>query len=394
MTIEEEGPELGTSSAHGYEIMASVLRHKGDRFRSEKVFADSLRSDEVLVRIVATGLCHTDISVQHQLLPVRLPAVLGHEGAGIVQEIGAAVTKVKVGDPVVLSFGSCGACSNCRRSQYSCCSRFGMLNFSGVRGNDGQSPYRDAEGQPVSGLFFGQSSFASHSLTNERNVVRVPATVPLEKLELLGPLGCGFQTGAGTVMNALKPRPGSSIAVFGVGSVGLAAVMAARVVGCTTIIAIDLHRARLDMAAELGATHLVNATDIDVTKKIQEIAPEGVQFSIDCSGVPAVVRQAVESLRSNGICALVGVAARGTDLVLPMGLLSGGRTVMGVVEGNSIAEVFIPELIELWQQGRFPFDRLIRKYPMSQLNEAIDATSSGEVFKAILFNETVKSTDV
>jgi aryl-alcohol dehydrogenase len=257
------------------------------------------------------------------------------------------------------------------------------LNFSGMRPSTGRSPYSDDAGASVSGLFFGQSSFASHSLASERNVVKIRSDVPLA---LMGPLGCGIQTGAGTVMNTLKPSSGDSIVVFGAGSVGLSAVMAARVVGCATIIAVDLHQNRLDLARELGATHVLNASTGDVVNEIVALTGDGAQFAVECTGSPKVLRQAVEALRVTGVCAIVGASPRGTEFSLPSSLLGLGRTIKGVVEGDSIADLFIPELIELWRQGRFPFDKLIRRYPMAQINEAIAASESGEVLKPVLCN--------
>lgn len=369
-------------------IQAAVLREKSGRFSFESVDVDGPRADEVLVRIVATGICHTDLSVRDQFIPVTLPAVLGHEGAGIVEAIGDHVTKVEPGDSVVLSYCFCGTCFNCRRSSYSCCSKLPALNFGGVRLDTGRSPYSDDSGAPVSGLFFGQSSFASHSLARECNVVKIRSDVPLE---LMGPLGCGIQTGAGTVMNSLKPSSGDSIVVFGAGSVGLSAVMAAVVVGCATIIAVDLHQNRLDLARELGATHALKADSGDVVKQIVALTGDGAQFTIECTGSPKVLRQAVEALRITGVCAIVGAAPRGTEVSLPMGLLGSGRTIKGVIEGDSIADLFIPELIELWREGRFPFDKLIRRYPMAQINEAIAASESGEVLKPVLCNQPTEA---
>lgn len=364
-------------------IQAAVLREKGGRFGFEPIEVDGPLAGEVLVRIVATGVCHTDISVRDQHIPVALPAVLGHEGSGVVEAVGDGVTKVRPGDSVVLSYAFCGACANCRRSRYSCCSLMPALNFGGKRLGTGRSPYSDAAGAPVSGLFFGQSSFASHSLVPERNVVKIRGDVPLE---LMGPLGCGIQTGAGTVMNTLKPASGDSIVVFGAGSVGLSAVMAARVVGCATIIAVDLHRNRLDLARELGATHVLKADEVDIVAEIVRLTGDGAQFAVECTGSPKVLRQAVEALRVTGVAAIVGAAPRGTEFSLPMGLVGLGRTIKGVIEGDSIADLFIPELIELWRQGRFPFDKLIRRYPMAQINEAIAASESGEVLKPVLCN--------
>jgi aryl-alcohol dehydrogenase len=361
-------------------ISAAVVREKGGAFRIEPITLDEPRDNEVLVRIAGVGMCHTDLVVRDQYFPTPLPAVLGHEGSGVVERVGRAVSKVAVGDHVVLSFASCGACENCKRGLGGYCPDLYGRNFTGAR-PDGSSPCCDANGARVSGYFFAQSSFGDYALASERNVVKIPSDVPIE---LMGPLGCGIQTGAGAVMNALKPAAGTSIAIFGAGSVGLSAIMAARVVGCAKIIAVDLNEKRLSLARELGATHTVNAKD-NVVAAIQGLTHgEGVQYSLECTGLPAVVRQAVDSLRLTGVCGTIGVAPLGTEFSLDMNAILFGRTVRGIIEGDSVPDIFIPQLVELWRQGRFPFDKLITRYPLSEIDRAAHASERGEVLKAVL----------
>jgi len=336
--------------------------------------------DEVLVRIVATGVCHTDVSVRDQHLPVPLPAVLGHEGAGIVEKVGPAVTGLAPGDPVVLCIASCGACPNCLRGMPSYCHQAMPLNFSGRR-PDGSATIR-VEGEAVSGGFFGQSSFATYALATERNAVKVPADVPLE---LMGPLGCGIQTGAGTVINALKPHFASSLVVFGAGAVGLSGVMAARLVGCATIVAVDIHPARLELARELGATHIVDASaGADVTAAVRAACDGGADYALDTTAVPAVARQAVESLAPLGRCAIVGVYHPGAEITLTVNSLFTGNWIGGSVEGDSVPKLFIPQLIEMWRQGRFPFDKLVQFYDFADINQAVADALSGKVLKPVL----------
>lgn len=361
-------------------IQAAVVREKSGAFEIEKLQLESPRGDEVLVKIHGVGVCHTDMVVRDQHLPTPLPAVLGHEGSGVVVAVGDKVKKVVPGDHVVLSYASCGTCANCQKGLYGYCPDLYGRNFSGAR-PDGSSPCCDAKGHQVSAYFFAQSSFADHALASERNTVKIRKDVPLE---LMGPLGCGIQTGAGAVMNALKPSAGSSIAIFGAGSVGLSAVMAARVVGCTTIIAVDLNPERLSLASELGATHVINAGTENVAERIAAITGEGVQFSLECTGLPKVVRQAVDALRLTGVCGVIGVAPLGTEFTLDMNAILFGRSVRGIIEGDSIPDVFIPQLVDLWHQGRFPFDKLVRYFPLSQINEAVHASETGQVLKAIL----------
>lgn len=362
-------------------IDAAIVREQGGEFQLEEFDLEDPRAGEVLVRIAGVGMCHTDLVVRDQFLPTPLPAILGHEGAGVVEKVGEGVTTVEPGDHVVLSFASCGTCENCLRGDYGYCPDLFGHNFSGAR-PDGSQPCCDAHGHAVSCFFFAQSSFANMALATERSVVKIPKDVPLE---LMGPLGCGIQTGAGAVMNALQPDAGSSIAIFGAGSVGLAAIMAANVVGCAKIIAVDLNEERLALAKELGATHCVNPNGGNVVEAIQALTGgEGVQFSLEATGIPAVLRQSVDSLRLTGVCGVVGVAPLGTEVSLDINGIMFGRTVRGIIEGDSIPSVFIPRLVELWKQGRFPFDKLVKFYPLTEIQEAARASEDGEVIKAIL----------
>ena len=230
-------------------IKAAVVHEKSGPFVVEAIEIAEPRDDEILVKIVATGICHTDIGVRGQSYPVPLPAVLGHEGAGIVEKIGRNISKVQPGDHVIVTYDFCGRCENCVQGQPGFCVEFYARNLSGAR-IDGTSPISLPTGR-LSGCFFCQSSFAEKVIASERNVVKIPKDVPLE---IMGPLGCGIQTGAGAVINSLAPKAGSSIAIFGAGAVGLSAVMAANIVGCTTIIVIDLKESRLELARQ-GATH-------------------------------------------------------------------------------------------------------------------------------------------
>ena len=359
-------------------VIAAVARQPGAALLLETLSLDAPRADEIRVRVVATGVCHTDLVARDQQLPVPLPVVLGHEGAGIVEQVGSAVTKVAVGDPVVMSFDSCGRCPSCQDHAQSYCHHFVPLNFLAARA-DGSTALSAGE-ERVHSHFFGQSSFASHAICHERNVVKVPADAPLE---LLGPLACGIQTGAGAVLNALKPQAGQSLVVFGVGSVGLSAIMAARLTGVATIIAVDLHASRLALARELGATHTIDGAHQDAKATILAITGYGVDAALDTTGSARIVRQAVESLAPRGVCGIVGASNQEVALDLSQ-LMSAGRSVRGIVEGESTPDVLIPRLIELYRQGRFPFDRLIRIYPFEQINQAIEDSERGETIKAIV----------
>jgi aryl-alcohol dehydrogenase len=361
-------------------IRAAVLRAGDAPYSIESLELAGPSPGEILVRITGVGMCHTDMVPRAPefaaLAP--LPLVPGHEGAGVVEAIGSGVAGIVVGDHVVLSFDSCGTCSSCRGGHPAYCETFLPRNLSG-RNLDGSSPAVDGAGKPVGARWFGQSSFATYAIATPRNAVVVDRALPLE---ILGPLGCGIQTGAGSVLIAMGVRAGSSIAVYGAGAVGLAAIMAARVAGATTIVAVDLHPSRLALARELGATHAIDGKAGDVTQQILALAAGGLDYTFDTTGVPSVIVGAVMALRPLGICGLVGV--RGADLVLPPLSLELGRTVVGILEGDAVPQRFIPQLIELWGQGRFPFDRLIGKFPLAKVDEAERASLSGEVVKPVL----------
>lgn len=356
----------------------AIVRDPGG-FELEDVELDEPREREILVRITAAGICHTDLVAREGAMHVPLPAVLGHEGAGIVERVGPGVTKVAPGDPVVLTFPACQTCDSCRSGHPCYCESLFMRCFSCSR-PDG-SPTMRQGGEVVHGNFFGQSSFGTYALASEANAVKVPPGVPLE---ILGPLGCGIQTGAGAVLNALRPRPGETLAVFGAGAVGLSAVMAARIVGCSTVVAVDVRENRLDLARELGATHTIDATTADPVAEIRRILPQGVAYSLEATGRPDVLRQAVDCLALRGVCGAVGAAPLGAEVRLDMLGLMLGRTVRGIIEGDSVPDVFIPQLIELYQQGCFPFDRLIRFFPFEEIDAAAAASADGSVVKPVV----------
>lgn len=347
----------------------------------QELTIDEVRADEARVRMVASGVCHTDAIVRDQWYPTPLPAVLGHEGAGIVEAVGSAVTSVAPGDHVLLSFSSCGACANCHRGRPAYCTDFFARNFGGGR-SDGSTSYSGPDGR-VSSHFFGQSSFAALANVPERCLVRVPESAPLE---ILAPLGCGIQTGAGTVLNTLNPEAGSSIAVFGAGAVGDSAILAAVVAGCTTIIAVDVVPERLELARELGATHTVDSRSEDSLAAVQRLTGgAGVQYAVDTTGIPAVFRTMTDSLAPLGHGALVGAAAIGVEATIDIGSrLPVGITVSTVVEGDSVPALFIPLLIKLYEQGRFPFDRLVKHYPIEQINRAFDDSAAGITLKPVV----------
>jgi aryl-alcohol dehydrogenase len=365
-------------------ITAAVLNAPNAALSVEGLELEDPRDLEIRVRLVATGVCHTDISVMRRPFPVEQPIVLGHEGAGVVEAIGSSVTKVKVGDRVVLSYNFCGQCPSCQRQAPSYCQYFFGTNFLGQR-RDGSTAL-SRQGQPVRHNFFGQSSFASHCLCTETNVVKVPDTVSDELFELLGPLGCGIQTGAGAVINVLKPQIGSSLVVFGAGAVGMAGVMAAKALGAATVIAVDKVAERLQLALELGATHTILADgSVDVVSRIREITAGGADCSLDTTAVSAVLRQALDCLAPLGRCGFVGGAPVGATLEVDVrDMMLNGKTLRGIVEGDSNADDFIPAILRMQAQGLFPFEKMMKIYPFESINEAIADSLSGATVKPVL----------
>ena len=352
------------------EIRAAVLRKRGGPLKIESLQMEGPREDEVLVRLVGSGICRTDIDFVDEWDESDVPVVLGHEGAGVAELVGKKVKKVRAGDHVVLSYQSCGRCGPCRSGRPTDCTRFWEANFGFAR-LDGSNAL---ERSRVRGHFFGQSSFATHALATERNLVKVPADLDLE---MLAPLGCGMQTGAGTVMNSLKVPAGSSIAIFGTGSVGLAAVMAARIVGADPIIAVDVKRKRLELALELGATHTLLNRRANIPARIADIAGNSVDYALEITGSPEMYQAAVEALKPHGIVATFAGGSANDSL-------PEGKREISIIQGDAVPQRFIPRLIELYLNGQFPFDRLVKFYDFAAINRAMTDSRKGRTIKPVL----------
>lgn len=357
-------------------IMAAVTHSKGQPFSLEEVTLSGPATNEVLIRIVATGVCHTD-AVARDLGLSPYPVVLGHEGAGIVEQVGRNVSDLEIGDHVVLSFAHCGKCENCLTGHPTVCRVFNELNFGG-RMED--HTCRLHQGETELSSFFGQSSFGTYVVASAHNVVKVDKDVDLA---LLGPLGCGIQTGSGTVLNRLRPGFGDSLSVYGCGAVGLSAIMAAKIAGCAQIFAVDVHESRLQLAKELGATHVFNGSQVDVVREIKAVSLGGTHHAVETTGVPPVVRQCLQALRPLGQAAIVGVTPEMT-IDVHNEIMAEGKTMMGVIEGDAVPRLFIPKLIEYYKAGRFPFDKLVRFYDFKDINQAFEDSKQGITVKAVL----------
>jgi len=360
------------------EITVAVIKEKKGPFSFEKAHLDEPRANEVMVKITACGICHTDLAVRDQVYAAPFPIVLGHEGSGVVEAVGAEVTKVKKGDHVVISYGHCGKCPNCLKGSPAYCYNFLGLNFQGCR-TDGSHAHH-GESEVLNDFFFTQSSFGTYTVAPEISVVKVDKSVPLE---LLGPLGCGIQTGAGAVINSLKPGPGSSIIIFGTGAVGLSAIMAAAATGCTIIVAVDINPSRLEFALALGATNAMDSRRSDFAEAIKTIDPDGLDYALDTTGRGEVINAAIYSLKSKGLCGIIGASAN--PLTLDANYLVGkGLQLKGIVEGESIPDIFIPHLISLFKAGKFPFNKLIKFYEPADINQAAEDSEKGVTVKPVI----------
>lgn len=357
---------------------AAVLTEKGGSFSLRSLPLAQLRRGEVLVRIAGVGICHTDLVARDQVIPVRLPAVLGHEGAGVVEAVGDGVTDVAVGDRVVLSFMSCGECPRCHAGETAYCVKMPLLNFSGSR-PDGSSAFAPPDDN-VGSHFFYQSSFATYAVAHQRNAVKVDPDIDLA---LLGPLGCGIQTGAGAVFNVLAPTGGRSLLVIGGGAVGLSAVMAAVALGYERIAVIDPMDARRELAIEIGAHAVHSPAEEGLAERFAAAPFENV---LDTSGNSAALELACASTALRGTCALVASpSVPGQTFALRFGLfVQRGITLRGVIEGDADPHSFIPYLLQLRREGRFPFDKLIQLYDFADINRAIADQKEGKCVKPVL----------
>jgi aryl-alcohol dehydrogenase len=364
-----------------YSTKAAVVEGPGTPFTLTEVTLDEPRKDEVLVRMVAAGLCHSDLNVQAGKIPFTLPGVLGHEGAGIVEKVGASITKVRPGDKVLLSFTSCERCTSCRNGHPAYCETWLSSNVTGGARKDGSSPIARG-GIPLGGHFFGQSSFAEAAIVDARSVVKVDSEADLT---LLAPLGCGVQTGVGTVWNVLAPRPGESLAVFGAGAVGLSAIMAAAALPSGEIVAIDRVPSRLELARELGAQHTIDTTKVDPVIALTEITGgRGINNAVETTGIPSLLRTAVDALNTGGACAVVGVAPPGVDVSLDMHSLLLGKRVLGVTLGDGEPETLLPRLVRLHRRGKLPLEKIVKQYKFEDLNAAVRDMHSGATIKPVV----------
>lgn len=336
---------------------------------------------EVLVRLVASGLCHTDLGVIAGGVPFPTPGVIGHEGAGIVEQIGTGVSYVSPGDKVLLSFTSCGTCDECASDHPAYCETWLPRNLLGMlRAEDSGAITRD--GAPIAGHFFGQSSFGTYAIADERSLVKVS---PDADLAVLAPLGCGILTGFGSVWNVLDPGKSDIVAVYGTGAVGLAGVIAASLRAPASLIAIDLVDERLELAKQLGATHTINAKTENVAERIAEITGgRGVDLSFDTTGNPQVARGALDAAAIRGTVLVCGAPPPGTEIPVDIQGILTGKVLRGVTMGDTQPRLLIPELVKLHAQGKLPLDKLEKTYTLDEISQAAEDMHHGRTVKPVI----------
>jgi aryl-alcohol dehydrogenase len=375
--------ENGTGSRLlGMKTTVVVVNGPGQDFLFEEVEIDGPRADEVVVRIIASGICHTDLSLREQLPAEMFPRVFGHEGAGVVEEVGADVTGIAVGDHVVLSLASCRSCAKCASGRAGYCDQTMMLNYMGFR-MDGSTPYTRATG-PVYGHFLGQSSLSRHAVVHSSSVIVVDKDLDLSKV---APFGCGFQTGAGAILNVAQPGPGDSVVVYGVGAVGLAAVAAAKASGVQTIVAVDLMAGRLEAAEKLGAIGVDPAAlgDVSVVDRVKELTGGGASYGVETTAVPTVIKQAAQSLGIQGTLVVLGLDMTQPEFPIDaIDILQNGKIIRGSVEGDSDPLEMVPRMLRMHAEGTFPVDELVTTYPFTEINAAIADVLAGKVVKPVL----------
>jgi len=356
---------------------AAVLLQAGTDPIMSSVRVREPQVDEVLVRIDAVGICHTDVSTAARWPDKRAPMVFGHEGTGTVIAAGPRAC-IELGRQVVLTFASCTQCAHCASGRPAYCDQSVRLNMAGDRGDDASALRLD--GEPIRGGFFGQSSFATHVIANASNAIVLPEAVdPV----LAAPLGCSVQTGVGAVLNTLTAGPADSIVVYGAGAVGLSAIMGARIAGCARIVAVDPIAERRSLARELGATGAVDPASDDPVGQVRDLTDGGATLAVDTTARGEVITNALTVLRKCGSLALVGLGAMTAEL--PVGLiLANGLRVQGVIEGDSVPGTFIPQLVEYLGRGELPVDKLVARYPFDDFDSAWSDAKAGKAVKPVL----------
>ncbi|KAK4495116.1 hypothetical protein PRZ48_013443 [Zasmidium cellare] len=368
---------------------AWVVHNAKEDFKLEEIVLDEMQDSELLIEMLYSGICHTDLVFQSGAIPIcPFPCILGHEGAGVIRAIGSKANRpdLKIGDKVLLSINYCKECKFCKNDHPADCIHGTRLHLTGVRPDGTTAAKLKGTDTSVRFHFFGQSSFAKWSFVQETCCVKVPEGVSDEDIPFLAAMGCGYQTGAGTVENILKPEPDSSIVIFGLGTVGLTALMAAKYLGVKRIIGVDIFDHKMALAKELGATDTINSKSVDdIVQHIKDLTGGGVDYAVDCTGVPAVIENMLNMLAMRGTAATVGVPPSGAKInVDPLTFLLGSRGYKGCREGDSNPPVYIPHLCRLQRDGKFPVEKLCKVYDYKDIAQALHDLHDGKVTKPVI----------
>ncbi|WP_374387718.1 NAD(P)-dependent alcohol dehydrogenase [Sandaracinobacter sp.] len=371
----------GTDVTEAVQAIAAVVHQPMGPFELRTIEVAAPGAGELRVAVKAVGICHTDLVFATGMASMTLPAVFGHEGAGIVEAVGPGVEGFSVGDKVLLTFDSCGHCRRCAEGHPAYCQDFPMRNYAPVR-PDGTTALSLA-GEPLGGQFFGQSSFASHAISRVGNTVKLP---PDADLAMLAPLGCGVQTGAGAVLRSHGAGPEDVLVVIGGGAVGLSAVMGGKIAGCRTIILIEPRADRRALGLSLGAHHAIDPAAGDTAEAVRAISPLGADHVIDTSGHGGALQAGLQMLAPMGTLGLIGVPAQ-FDATLNLAIaqaITFGHRVMGIIEGDSVPADFLPQLVNWARSGALPVERMVTTYPFAEINRAIHEAHEGGTVKPVL----------
>lgn len=359
-------------------VKAAVMYNFNEPLKVESLKLKAPRGDEVVVKLAASGVCHSDLSVVQGKLPIPPPVVLGHEGAGIVEEVGRDVTDLKPGDHVVLSWvQNCGKCHYCINGHHHLCD-------SGVRSAmEGKEAVFEKDGMDIARMA-GVASFAERTIVRATAAIKIPDNVPLDKACLVG---CGVMTGVGAAINTAQIRPGQTVAVFGCGGVGLNVIQGAILCGAARVIAVDLMENKLQWAKQFGATDTVNGKDVEASEVIRSLTDGlGVDYAFEVIGVPAVITQAFLSVKRGGKAVVVGVPGFDQMAMIPAAMLAlEEKSVIGSLYGSANMRRDMPKLLELYMQKRLKIDELIsRRITLDQVNDAFEAMEKGEVARSVI----------
>jgi len=369
---------------------------KNGGWKMDEVSLRPLEAGELLVEMVASGVCHTDVLVgdlDAGSAPIAFyPRVLGHEGSGFVREVGEGVTVAEAGDPVLLSFDFCNKCEICKSNHHSNCLEFNALNFGPHNVFKSANASSDSDKANIGGAFFGQSSFANFSIVRQTSVVNAKDLVKDKgELQLFAPLGCGIQTGCGTVINVSGAGPKDVICIMGLGGVGLSAVMGAKISECRTIIGIDRVQKRLDLAKELGATHVIDGSKLDEGKTLSDMVKEiadgvGPTITIDTTGAPILMESGMQFTRNRGKYIQIGSAPFDYQLssVNAFEFMLAGKQWIGAIEGGAYPPEFVPKMVHWYKEGKFPIDKIMKLMPADEFQQALKEMHDGTTIKPII----------